>query len=997
MGINMGKIHIILITISLYWMNIGNSHAFVQNAGYFPSETMIHRLERINKIGKATGQQVSYNVSEIKSEVAPAFDAETNNIEEWLHKSLIESDLTYEKINEKHYLVIRNKSEVSEQQQEKQVSVLSGRITDVHNEPLVGVNIVEKGTSNGTVTDIDGRYSLATSADAILIFSYIGYSSQEIHRDGRNQIDVILDEDTEMLEEVVVVGYGTQRKINLTGSVGVISSEDLIKRPITNISSGLQGLVPGMTVTANANGGLPGQSNASIQIRGVGSRGNNNPLILIDGAEGDMNIINPNDIENISVLKDAASAAIYGNRAANGVILITTKSVSGKERQPRINVDSYYAVQMPTKLPKMADSPTFMAWENEAQANVGGIQNYTQEDIQKAIDGTDPNYYANTDWVGATFLSSAPQYNLNASIDGKAKNMGYLVSYGYLNQDGLTVGKSTHTNRHNIRLKLNTKISKILDITANMGYIDRQYSAPNASFDLESGVLYNAMRTRPTVPIRFTDERWGYGGGQSNQVAYLTDGGGQQFSSQEFTGNFSVKVNILDGWSASVNYITRQSNSFRSLLSKTINFYYPDTNDIWYTTNTPNSIENRDYRTLSQNLFAQTDYGFTLGEHSFKSMIGFQQEWQRSDQFNASRKNLITEEDPILDFGSPDTQANSSTAEHWAMRSGFGRINYDYKGRYLVEANLRYDLTSRFAKKNRAEWFPSFSAGWRVSEEDFMHFTKEFLDQLKIRGSWGILGNQYSTGSDNYPYMSRIASVSVPTIGAVANDGYAETSIGNPNLLWEMLYTTNVGVDANFLNNRLTVTGDYYVRKTRRMIYQRELPGVGGFPSVMDENGGEMQNKGWELQIGWQDHIGNGFSYGATFMLADVKNKITEWEGEIIGTNTITTVGYANQALYGLVADGLAMPTDFENYNPISGKYENPKFPILSGDAGLVQPGDIKYKDINDDGAIDLDNDRIVVGSSIPRYTYSFKGNMGYKGFDLSVLIQGVGKVDGYN
>lgn len=401
MGINMGKIHIILITISLYWMNIGNSHAFVQNAGYFPSETMIHRLERINKIGKATGQQVSYNVSEIKSEVAPAFDAETNNIEEWLHKSLIESDLTYEKINEKHYLVIRNKSEVSEQQQEKQVSVLSGRITDVHNEPLVGVNIVEKGTSNGTVTDIDGRYSLATSADAILIFSYIGYSSQEIHRDGRNQIDVILDEDTEMLEEVVVVGYGTQRKINLTGSVGVISSEDLIKRPITNISSGLQGLVPGMTVTANANGGLPGQSNASIQIRGVGSRGNNNPLILIDGAEGDMNIINPNDIENISVLKDAASAAIYGNRAANGVILITTKSVSGKERQPRINVDSYYAVQMPTKLPKMADSPTFMAWENEAQANVGGIQNYTQEDIQKAIDGTDPNYYANTIRMGA--------------------------------------------------------------------------------------------------------------------------------------------------------------------------------------------------------------------------------------------------------------------------------------------------------------------------------------------------------------------------------------------------------------------------------------------------------------------------------------------------------------------------------------------------------------------------------------------------------------------
>lgn len=302
-----------------------------------------------------------------------------------------------------------------------------------------------------------------------------------------------------------MVGYGTQRKVNLTGSVGVISSEDLIKRPIANVSTGLQGLVPGMTVTANANGGLPGQSNATIQIRGVGSRGNNNPLVLIDGAEGDMNIINPNDIESISVLKDAASAAIYGNRAANGVILITTKNISGNERAPRINIDTYYAVQTPTKLPKMADSPTFMAWENEAQANVGGIQNYTPEDIQKAIDGTDPNYYANTNWIDATFLSSAPQYNLNASIDGKARNMGYLLSYGYLNQEGLTVGKSTHTNRHNIRLKLNTRVANRFDITANMGYIDRQFSAPNASFDLTGGVLYNAMRTRPTVPVHFTD------------------------------------------------------------------------------------------------------------------------------------------------------------------------------------------------------------------------------------------------------------------------------------------------------------------------------------------------------------------------------------------------------------------------------------------------------------------------------------------------------------
>lgn len=466
MGIKMDEMRrITLSVVILCWVSIGNLSATVQNVSSFPAESMIHRLERLNEIGKTTGQSVSYNATEIQNEEAPAFDAETNNMEEWLYKSLSQSEFTYEKRNNNHYLVVRNKQAEPEPEQTQPVSVLSGRVTDIHNEPLIGVNIVEKGTSNGTVTDIDGRYSLSVPTDAVIIFSYIGYTAQEIPRNGRSTIDIVLNEDSELLDEVVVVGYGTQRKVNLTGSVGVISSEDLIKRPIANVSTGLQGLVPGMTVTANANGGLPGQSNATIQIRGVGSRGNNNPLVLIDGAEGDMNIINPNDIESISVLKDAASAAIYGNRAANGVILITTKNISGNERAPRINIDTYYAVQTPTKLPKMADSPTFMAWENEAQANVGGIQNYTPEDIQKAIDGTDPNYYANTNWIDATFLSSAPQYNLNASIDGKARNMGYLLSYGYLNQDGLTVGKSTHTNRHNIRLKLNTRVANRFDIT----------------------------------------------------------------------------------------------------------------------------------------------------------------------------------------------------------------------------------------------------------------------------------------------------------------------------------------------------------------------------------------------------------------------------------------------------------------------------------------------------------------------------------------------------
>ncbi|KUK78513.1 MAG: hypothetical protein XD92_0256 [Proteiniphilum acetatigenes] len=980
----------------ILWIGTGNALADVQLKTSMPAESMIRRLERLNELGKKNDQKVSYNAHELNGKSAPAIETETNNMEEWLYKSLINSGFTYEKRENNHYLVLRSaEGKINEVGESQQQSVVTGRVTDINDEPLIGVNIVEKGTTNGTVTDIDGRFTLSTSPNATLVFSYIGYESIEVPRNGRSSVEVVLREDTELLDEVVVVGYGTQKVINLTGAVGVITSEDIVKRPITNVSTGLQGLVPGMTVIGSANGGLPGQSNASIQIRGIGSRSNNNPLVLIDGAEGDMNIINPNDIESITVLKDAASAAIYGNRAANGVILITTKSVTGKDRAPRINIDTYMGSQRPTKLPKMADSPTFMRWENEAQENVGGIPNYTEEDIQTAIDGTDPNYFANTDWIAATILNSAPQYSLNASIDGKASNMGYLLSYGFLDQDGLTVGQSTNATRHNVRMKLNTQVADRFDVTANMSYIDRKYKAPNNGFGATSGSLYNAMRTRPLVPVRFTDGKWGYGGGQSNQVAYLTDGGGQEFSSQEFTGNFSVKVDLLKGWTASANYITRQSNSFRNVLSKTINFYYPDTNTIWYATNTPNSIENRDYRALNQNLFAQTDYETKWGNHFFKAMVGYQQEWQRSDYFSASRKNLITEKDPVLDFGSPDTQANNASASHWAMRSGFGRINYNYDERYLFEANLRYDLTSRFIKQNRGEWFPSFSAGWRLSEEEFMAPTRDIIDQLKIRASWGILGNQFSTGSDNYPYLSRIGVVTVPAIGTVSNDGYAETYIGNPNLLWEMVHTSNIGIDLNMLNNRLTFNGDYFLRETRRMIYQRELPGAGGFPSAMDENGGRMENKGWEMQLGWRDRV-NDFNYRITATLADVKNKITEWEGEIIGSTTITKTGYSNNAFYGLIADGIAMPTDFEKFNPYTGKYENPKFPILSGDAGLVQPGDIKYKDLDNSGSIDLDNDRAVLGSSIPRYTYSFKGDLEYKGIDFSMLLQGVGKIDGY-
>lgn len=996
MGIKIDEMCRITLSVAiLCWVSIGNLYAIVQNTGSFPAESMIHRMERLNEMGKTTGQTVSYNATEIRNEKAPAFDAETNNMEEWLYKSLIQSKFTYEKRNNKHYLVVRNKQATPEPEQTQQVSVLSGRITDVQNEPLIGVNIVEKGTSNGTVTDIDGRYSLPVPADAVIVFSYIGYTGQEVPRNGRNIINVTLGEDSELLDEVVVVGYGTQKKVNLTGSVAVLSGEDIIKRPITNVSSGLQGLAPGLTVIQNRNGGLPGQSAASITVRGIGTVGNNNPLVLIDGVVGDMNIINPDDIESISVLKDAASAAIYGNRAANGVILITTKDVSAKEKSPSVNFSAYLGIQQPTKLPDMVDSPTYMRWENEAKKNVGETGSYSEENILAAINRTDPNYFANTNWVEEIFKSSAPQQNYNVSIDGKSQHTGYLLSYGFLKQDGLLISNATGSKRHNVRLKLNTTALDRLHLDANISYIDRKYYAPPSGFSIDGGLLYNTMRTRPTVPVRFTDGGWGYGGGQSNQVAILTNGGSNTFSSQEFTGNFGAKIDLLKGWNASATYSIRQSNSLREILNKTIHHYRPDTEEIWYSYNPTNSYENRDYVTKFQTISAQTDYDLKTEDHNIHVMAGFQQEWEEARSFTARRDSLVTEKDPVLNFGSENLQSTTGSGDQWAMRSGFGRINYNYAERYLLEANIRYDLTSRFIKSNRSEWFPSFSAGWRISEESFMSEYKTFLDQLKVRVSWGILGNQY-VSDDNYPYISTIGIVNVPNLGTTANDGYTENKQGNPALLWEKSYNTNIGIDVAILNNRLSLSADYFVKNTEKVIIPKAYPALLGNEGTMYENGGIIQNKGWEIQIDWKDRIGKDLGYGLSAYLSDVKNKITQWGETEYGSYTIRREGDPLDAFYGLIADGIAMPWEFEKYNPATGKYENPLFPIMAGDAGLVQPGDIKYKDLDDSGSIDLENDRKVLGSQFPRYQFSVKGYLDYKGIDFSFLIQGVGKANGY-
>ena len=934
-----------------------------------------------------------YNSELIDVQRVVDIDAQNGLIEDILSQLFDKSGVNY-LVRDRH-IILTPAMNPTEQDQ----GGIRGTVTSQAGEPLPGVTIVIKGTQTGTVSDINGNFAISEATPgATLIFSFVGMRTQEVVVGNQPVLTVVLEDETIGIEEVVAIGYGVQKKVNLTGSVAVVTSDEIASRPVTAVSTGLQGMLPGVTITNGT--GLPGQSTGTIRIRGLGTIGNSNPLVLIDGVEGNINILNPEDIESVSVLKDAASASIYGARGANGVILVTTKSVKGREAAPTINFNGYYGVQMPTSLPEMASAMDYIVMDNEARANVGLPSNYPADAVDRILNGTDPDYYNNSDWVNAIYREAAPQQNYTVNVTGKSPLMGYYFSYSLLDQEGLTVGNTTNSTRHNLRSKVNTRIANILDVTANLGYTDRSYETPSGGFSSGGGAIYTVMRISPVIPTRFTDGRWGYGGGSANPIALLYDSGQNMFRSQEFSGNFSGKVDFMEGWDATATYSFIQSNSLREILSKTIHYYRPGTDQIWYSTNPTNKFENRDYTSNKQTFIAQSNFERSFGKHNISAVGGFSQEWYTEKNFTAERINLTTEFNPSLVFGAQEGMSNGASAATWAIRSGFGRLSYNFDQRYLLEANLRYDLSSRFHKSNRAGLFPSFSAGWRVSEEDFFSSLSNVITNLKVRGSWGILGNQY-VGSSDYPYMAVVGTVAAPNIGTGANVGYTQTSLPNPALHWETITMTNIGLDLT-LYRKLSLTADYFVKNTNDILLRLTYPGVLGM-SPTEENIGSVENKGWEVDLRWQDKVGKDFNYAATFIVSDVTNQITDFGGlqPSIGSYTIKRVGDPIDAFYGLVADGIAMPWDFERYDPVAKRYVGPKFPIMDADAGLVQPGDIKYVDLDGpngtpDGKISLDNDRKVIGNSIPRYTFSFKGEMEWKGLDFSMYWQGVGKADGY-
>ncbi|KEO71687.1 SusC/RagA family TonB-linked outer membrane protein [Anditalea andensis] len=870
---------------------------------------------------------------------------------------------------------------------------VTGVVRDGEGQPLPGATVVLKGTSRGTVTDLDGRFTISTagSPQPVLVISYIGYHSQEIIVGNQASFDISMQEDATSLDAVVVVGYGTQKKATLTGAVSQVTAEVFANRPITNINQGIQGTMPGVTITGAL--GAPGQNAGTIRIRGIGTWGNATPLVVIDGVPGgNLNILNPDDIESISVLKDAASSSIYGVRGANGVIVITTKKGAGA--QPSISYTNYFGRQAPTALPTFLGSPDYMTLLNESLLNVGRNPTYTEEEIEIARNGSDPNYYANTNWLNEIYKRSAPQQNHSLSINGGDNDFNYYLSYANLTEGGLVTGDNFHANRHNLRTKFTAKISERLEVTANLGYIERSYTGAASG----TGPIAAAHSILPLVPVRFTTGTWGYIGGQSNPIANATDGGTDDFSSQEFTGNLNAVLTLAEGLRLRGQYGMFRSNSKRTIFTKTINYFSPEDGSMIYRTGYPNKIDTRDYTGLDQSFIGTLEYDRIFNnQHDVKLMVGVSQEQGFTDNFEASRTNLASQVVGHINLGT-ENQLNSGSATQWGLRSLFGRANYTFRDKYLAEVTFRYDGSSRFAEGLRWELFKAASLGWVFSEEGFFDGLRNKIEFGKIRASYGTQGNdRIGDGSaannrlQNYAFRDILGPVATMPIGNTNTIGYRQTVVANRLLRWETAIKKNLGLDLALMDNRLDLTADYFINESDNLLLTLPLPDVFGAP-YPTQNAGKVENRGWEIQVGWKDQIGQ-VQYGLNFNMFDVRNKVVDLAGTppTIG-DRVRMVGHPLDAFYGLVAERIAQESDFR-YNPETGTFV-PDFPTVVGDP--VAPGDIIYRDLNGDGVISLDEDRQVIGSHIPRFTYGLRGNVAWNGFDFSFFFQGVGQAEGY-
>lgn len=866
-----------------------------------------------------------------------------------------------------------------------QIKITGTIIDSITGETLAGVNIREEGTAFGCITDIKGTYNIEVpSQTSVLLFSYIGYFTQKVVVSGQAEINIKLVANMQELGEVVVVGYGIQKKVNLTGSVGNVQMDDMKSRPLTDAGLALQGTVAG--VYALQSSGKPGDDGVVIDIRGVGSWDNNNPLVLIDGFPGNLSDVNANDIKSISVLKDAASSSIYGNRAANGVILITTKR--GASGKMNVSYNSYFGVQEATRLPNVLNSVDFATLYNEAAVNAGRVARFTDADIQKYATHNDP-MYPDINYFDV-YYGKANTQNHRISITGGNENVQYAVMFGHLNQEGILV--ATNYKKTDFRSNLDAyflkdkKLRVSTNIAGNLGVKGEPYSIWNATWYATLGPVY---------PLTDSVGRYMSVNGELNPYAQIMSGSTTKTKRYIFNGQVEAEYQIIKDLSTQVTYgynvISSNINAFNA------NVTLQNMNGS--TQKQPSNLRVTSKTDIQTMLTTILKYKKAFGKHELNLMAGYSEEEYIYEGQWVYRKNFVNNTQRVIRLGDAATQENDAWETGLGLQSYFGRVNYAFDGKYLFEANIRRDGSSRFLKGHQWGTFPSLSCGWIISKEEFMK-NIGWLDFLKLRASWGQLGNE-NIGNDRfYNGYDVLTSGQNYNLGGTLYSGVAVTKMTNKLLTWETSRQLNFGVDIN-LKNGFELTADYFDKRTRDLLWDQAVPlTLAKTPPMV--NNGEVSNKGIEASLAYRKTISNGLKLRTTFNAAHIVNKITKLDPEEISSPMAKKVGAAIYSFYGYQMDGIYQLSDFtwQNNSDPSITYADRTYTLKPGVVSVTdynaQPGDIKFKDLNGDGVVDQNNDRKIIGKRYPDLIYSLIINLEWKGFDFSAFLQGVQGVEGY-
>lgn len=875
---------------------------------------------------------------------------------------------------------------------------VQGRVIDNDmKEPLIGLTVHEKGTTNGTLTDIDGNYTITTKTGATLVFTFLGYTPIEVTAN-KKEINVTMMEDSKMLDDVVVVGYGVQKKVNLTGAVTAIDGAAIASKATSDVLSSLQGEMPGVAVLRGS--GQPGSETQGIRIRGFSSANSASALVLIDGVEGDMNLLNPNDIASISVLKDAAASSIYGARAAAGVILVTTKS--GGEGKTRISYNGYFSINTPGLMPERLPAWEEQRFINESRVNAGGTPEWNEEQ-SSWVGNPNFNYRPNntngrwdlfeaTNWIDAGTKDRTSQQSHSVSITGGTKEMNYLVSAGYFSKKGILKYGPDKNERYNLRVKLNSELNKYMDFAVNLSY-NGQFVEKNPYG--ATNILERLYRVRGRQPIFNPQEDINYsknpynGDLQVNAIDLMQNGGIDESRYEAYVGKGELTIkNLAKGLRFKLSASRQASNYNSEIIKRNLVWYDRLGTTVRFQANNPNSLKKTKNYDYHDNFEALAYYDFSLGKHAVNILGGTSYENYKKDEMSGEAKNLNSND--FFSFNAYDSSLATNSelsdkVETWSMMSYFGRFNYNYADKYLFEANIRYDGSSRLAPQNRWKAFPSFSLGWRVNEESWFNVSQ--FDNLKVRASWGQLGIGGIIGL--YDYLPILNDGSL-----MGDKYYYQDRIASKDKTWEVVESTNIGFDVGVLSNRLSFTGDYYWKYNNDMLSMYNLPNLIGVNAPYG-NIGRLKTWGWEFQIGWKDKIGE-VSYQASFNLSDSQNELVEYSGtNVISAGTVKLLeGYPLNSIWGYKTDGFWSSReeylDYKKANPGYQSFNDAN--VSGGDIKYLAKGKADHTIGAGGGTPENPGDLEYLGNTNARYQYGLNISLQWRQFDFSMLWQGVAK-----